>query len=341
VRYTEAQAQQFFAQVAERARTVPGVERVTMTTMVPMSNDSIGSETVVPEGFQFPVGKDNTRVLAARIDEHYFDALGIPLLQGRAFREDDGPDSPPVAIVNQQFAGHYWPNQDPIGKRLQRNDEKKTWVQVVGVARTSKYVFIAEPPSDFVYFPYRQTKPRRMILMARSTGDASSLVGPLRDVVRGLDPNLPIYNVRTMEELYRMRAIEIFNVLVTIVGGMGAMGLALAIVGLYGLVAYAAGRRTREIGIRMAIGADRGTVLRLVVRQGVTLAISGLAFGLVASLGAGRLLTAAFMMGGGNERDVGALLLVIPIVLVVTLVAACVPAFQASRISPMQALRHD
>ena len=339
VRYSETQTQQFFAQVAERARAVAGVASVSMTTMIPMSNDSIGFATVVPEGFQLPPGRDTMSVLASRIDEHYFDTLGLTILRGRGFLETDTADTPRVAIVNEQFAKHFWPNQDPIGKRLQTGDDK-TWVQVVGLAKTTKYVFIAEPPSDFVYLPYRQTKPRQMVLLARSIGDAAALAAPLREIVRGLDPNLPIFNVRTMEELYRMRAVSVFNVLVTIVAGMGAMGLGLAIVGLYGLVAYAASRRTREIGIRMAIGAERGTVLRLVLRQGLGLALTGLVVGLVASVGAGRLLIAAFP-SGDNQRDLTALFLVVPIVLAVTFVASYIPALQASRINPINALRQE
>jgi predicted permease len=339
VRYTDAQSQQFFAQVAERARAVPEVVSVTMTTMIPMSNDSIGFETVAPEGFQFPAGRENTRVLASRTDEHYFDTMGISILRGRGFRQTDGPDALRVAIVNEQFATRYWPDEDAIGKRLQVGTDK-TWVEVVGIANNSKYLFIAEPTRDFVYLPYRQKQPRRMVMLVRSYGEASSLIGPLREVVNGLDPNLPIFNVRTMADFYRMRAISVFNVLVTIVAAMGAMGLGLAIVGLYGLVAYAASRRTREIGIRIAIGAERTTVVRLVLRQGVALAVVGLAIGLVASLAAGRLMSAAFPTGD-NPRDVMAQLLVIPIVLAVTLVAAYVPAFQASRINPIEALRQE
>ena len=125
VRYTEAQSQQFFEQVAERARAVPGVKSVAMTTSVPMSNDSIGSVTIVPEGFQFPAGKDNVTVLASSVDEHYFDTMGIAMLEGRNFRADDHADAPRVAIVNQPFAQHYWPNQDPIGKRFQTLGDEK------------------------------------------------------------------------------------------------------------------------------------------------------------------------------------------------------------------------
>jgi predicted permease len=340
VRYTEAQSQQFFTQVAERARAVPGVKTVTMATFIPMSNDSIGTVTIAPEGFQFPAGKDNATILASSVDEYYFDAMGLTILQGRNFRVEDSTGAPRVAVVNQQLAQHYWPNQNPLGKRFRSDDTEKSWVEVVGVAKTSKYLFIAEPPTDFVYLPYRQKAQQRMILLAQSAGDPASLVTPLREVVRGLDVNLPIYNVRTMEELYRMRAISVFNVLIGIVGAMGLMGLGLSIVGLYGLVAYAAGRRTREIGIRMAIGATRTTVLRMVLRQGLVLALVGLVVGLTASVGAGRLLRAAFP-SGNDQRDVAALLIVVPIVLAVTFLATYIPARRASRIDPMKALRYE
>jgi predicted permease len=342
VRYTDAQSQQFFEQVADRARAVPGVKTVTMTTSVPMSNDSIGSETIVPEGFQFPAGKDNATILASSVDEYYFETMGLTILQGRGVRVEDAFDAPRVAVVNQQFARHYWPNQDPVGKRFQLADSNKTWVQVVGLAQTSKYVFIAEAPTEFVYFPHRQRKPRRMTLIAQSAGDPSSLATPLREVVRGLDTNLPIYNVRTMEELYRMRVVSIFNVLVATVSAMGLMGLGLSIVGLYGLVAYAASRRTREIGIRIAIGAGRFDVLRMVLRQGMVLALAGLGVGLLASVAAGRALTAVFPGGpGGEGTDLLAFPLVAAAVLVVTLLAAYVPARRASCINPTDALRHE
>jgi predicted permease len=340
VRYTEAQSQQFFEQVAERARAVPGVKAVAMTTSIPMSNDSIGTETVVPEGFQFPAGKESATVLASRVDEHYVDAMGLRILRGRNFQAGDTSDAPRVAIVNQQFAQHYWPDQDPIGRRIRLADRDKSWVQVVGLAKTSKYIFIAEPPTDFIYFPYRQGKPQRMIMLVESVGDPASLVSPLRQVVRGLDANLPIFNVRTMERLYQMRAVSIFRVLITTVGAMGLMGLGLSIVGLYGLVAYAASRRTREIGIRMAIGADRAAVARMVLRQGMVLAGVGLVVGLAASVGAGELLRAAFP-SGDSQRDVAAPFIVVPIVLAVTFLAAYVPARRASRLNPMQALRYE
>jgi putative ABC transport system permease protein len=340
VRYTEAQSQQFFQQVAERTRQVPGVKTVTIATSIPMSNDSVGATPIAPEGFQFPAGKDNVTVLSSMVDEYYFETMGITLLEGRNFRVEDNFDAPRVAIVNQHLAQHFWPNQDALGKRFRVDDSEKKWVQIVGVAKTSKYLFIAEPPSDFVYVPYRQNKPQRMIMVTHSAADPASLVTPLREVVHGLDTNLPIYNVLTMEELYRMRAVSVFNVLISIVAAMGLMGLGLSLVGLYGLVAYAAGRRTKEIGIRMAIGATRPTVLRLVLRQGIVLALIGLVVGLFASVGAGELMRAAFP-SGDNQRDVVAVVLVVPVVLAVTFLAAYIPARRASRIDPMKALRYE
>jgi predicted permease len=340
IRYTEGQSQRFFEQVAERARAVPGVKAVALSTAVPMLNDSNDAVTVVPEGFQFPPGRDSATVMASSIDEYYFDTMALTILNGRNFRIDDSSNAPRVAIVNQPFARHYWPNQDPIGKRFRLAGEGDAWVQIVGLAKTSKYIFIAEPPTEFVYLPYRQQKPQRMMMLAQSAGDPSTLAGPLREIVHQLDGNLPISAVRTMEALYEMRAVRIFRVLIAVIGGMGLMGLGLAIVGLYGLVAFAVGRRTREIGIRMAVGADHAAVLRMVLRQGLVLALAGLAVGLAASVGAGELLQAAFP-GGEDQADIFALLLVVPIVLAVTFVAAYVPARQASRVDPILALRHD
>jgi putative ABC transport system permease protein len=340
VRYTDAQWRQFFQQVAEHARTVTGVKSVTMTTAVPMSNDSIDFVTIAPEGFQFPQGKENTTVLASRVDEYYFDTMGVSLTHGRKFARTDDESAPRVAIVNQHLAEHYWPNASPIGKRFRQKDADNAWVEVVGVAKTSKYVFIAEPPSDFVYLPYRQQKAAAMTLFAETTGDPSALSAPLREVVRGLDVNMPVFNVRTMEQLYHTRAIGVFNVLITTVVAMGLMALALALVGLYGMVAYAASRRTREIGIRMAIGATAPTVLRMVLGQGFTLALVGLAVGLAGSVGAGRLLRAAFP-SGVDQRNGLALAIVGLVVLAVTVLAAYIPARRASRVNPMEALRYE
>jgi putative ABC transport system permease protein len=341
VHYTEPRTQKFFEQIAERARALPGVRSTTLSSSVPMSNDSMHTVTIVPEGFQFPAGKDRTTVLGSMVDEHYFDTMRLTILDGRRFRATDSADAPRVAIVNEQIARHYWPGQSPLGKRFRLDDASGPWVEIVGLAKNSKYIFIAEAPTEFVYLPYRQKPQFQMILLTESIGDSASLVAPLRDVVRNLDASQPIYNVRTMEEFYRMRTVDVFRMILGMVGGLGAMGLSLAIVGLYGLVAYAVSRRTKEIGIRMAIGAGRAAVLRMVLREGLALAVVGLVVGLAASIGAGRLLQAAFPSGDNQGDDPIALLLVATIVLTVTFLAAYIPARRASRVHPMQALRYE
>ncbi len=340
VRYTAAQANGFFEDLTDRIRELPGVERVSLATGIPMSND-LDIETVVPEGFRFAIGQGTATVLASWVDQYYFPAMGLSVLSGRNFLAQDTLNAPLVAIVNQQFAHHYWPDQNPLGKRLRVVDgSSAASVMVVGVVSTSKYVSIAEGPTDFVYFPFRQKHIRRADLLIQSAGDAGGLAAAVRRAVRRLDPNLPVYNVRTMAEFYGTRATNTVSVLTWTIAGMGAVGLSLALIGLYGLVAYDASRRTREIGLRMAIGADRAAVLRMVLRQGVVLAAVGLVAGLAMGEGASALLRAAFVSGRSGS-DLAAALIVSPVVLAVTLIAAYLPARRASRLDPMRALRHD
>ena len=180
-----------------------------------------------------------------------------------------------------------------------------------------------------------------MVLLAESSVDPSLLTAPLREVVKGLDANQPVFNVRTMEEFYRMRVTTVFNVILAILAAMGTMGLVLSIVGLYGLVADAANRRTREIGIRMAIGARPFDVLSMVLRQGMVLAVTGLGAGLLASAGAAAAMAAAFPGNTDSGFDVIALGLVAAAVLAVTLLAAYLPARRASRVNPTEALRYE
>ena len=263
-------------------------------------------------------------------------------MQGRNFTVDDDLDAPRVGIVNQQLAQHYWPNQDPIGKRVRLNDAEKTWIQIVGVAKTAaRYLFIAEPPSDFVYLPYRQRRAQGMIMVTQAAGDPAALAGQLREVVRSLDVNQPIFNVRTMEEFYRMRAVSIFNVLITWWAAMGADGP-----GPRDRRALRPGGLRRDAGARersasaWRSGRTGRRCCGLCLRQGIVLALVGLVKGLAASVGAGELLAAAFPQGGGAKRraragvgDAGRV--------GVTFLARYIPARRASRINPMQALRYD
>jgi putative ABC transport system permease protein len=342
LRYSDEQAEQFFERLAESARLTPGVRSATVTRYMPM--DGIPpSVTIVPEGFQFPPGQDSVTLATSVVDEHYFDTLGLPILRGRAFEAGDNSNSPRVAIVNEVVAGRYWPGQDPIGRRFRLDNASGPWVTVVGVAKTSKYSFVMENPKPFVYLPFRQRAAESMFLLAESVGDPTALAAPFRELVRRLDANVPTANIRTMDELYRMRSVIVLEVIVTTIATMGAMGLVLAVVGLYGLIAYAASRRTKEIGIRMAIGADRSKVLLMVLRQGLLLTIGGLAAGLVASTGTGPVLDSIFADGtaASGRTEAAALALVAAAVLAVATIAAYIPARRASRINPTEALRSE
>ena len=341
VHYNEAQTQQFYKQLVERSRSVPGVRAVALTSSIPMSTEG-DAAAIVPEGYQFPAGKDNVIVFGSRVDENFFETMGVSLVRGRGFSETDTADTPHVAVVNEELAQHYWPGQDALGKRFRVLDASKPnspWVEIVGIAKTGKYLWIAEPPTEFLYLPYQQNQKSRMVLISESAGASASVAAPLREAVRGLDANQPIFDVRTMEEFYDMRVVSTGNTIMEIVAGMGVMGLILATIGLYGLGAYAVSRRTREIGIRMAIGASRPAVLQMALRQGLTPALYGVAAGLVASVFAERLLKAVFPTH--TRTDITAYLLVVPALLAVTMLAAYLPARRASRVDPIKALRYE
>jgi len=345
-RYSDAQAQQFYKTLRERALATTGVKSAALTMVIPMAPNQ-HQENLAPEGYQFPKNQDSVQVFADTVDEGYFDTMAVPILRGRGFRESDTSTAPRVAVVNEELAKRYWPNRDAIGKRFrlvgqasacQACDPKGPWVEVVGVAKNARYTWVGEGPTAFLYLPLAQHPSSHMTLVAQSFGDAAALVAPLREMVRGLDANQPVYDVRTMADVYQARAIATPNLIIQTVGAMGLIGLLLAMVGLYGLMAYSVARRTREIGIRMAIGADRGSVERMVLRQGFILAITGLALGLAASLAAETGVNAVF---NSTDRDPLAYLIVAPALLAVTMLAAWAPARRAARVDPMRALREE
>jgi hypothetical protein len=287
-----------------------------------------------------PRGTESVTVLSSRIDEGYLETLGIPLLQGRNISPADTSSSPRVALVTQAMATKYWPRQSPIGKRFRLIDANgQPWVEVVGVTADSKYNWIGEGPTSWIYFPQRQDQGLRSTLIVAAAGNAAALAEPVRNIIRDIDSNMPIAGMRTMEDFYYGNAIATVELLTRVTGGMGLMGLVLAIVGLYGLVAYAVARRTREIGIRMAVGAKPSTVLRSVLQQGLVLAAWGIAFGIIGCIAAVGLLRAAFPNTG--VIDVTSYELVVSTVIAVTLLASFVPARRAARIDPLRALRTE
>ena len=339
VQYNTAQAQQFYKVLAERLRETPGVESEVLTQNVPLGEDSFDALAFVPEGFQMPRDRENFSSLMNTIDDGYFETLKIPILHGRGFRASDTADSPHVAIVNEQLANHYWPGADVVGKHLRLDNANGTPIEIVGVAQTIKYQATFEKPTDFVYVPLAQHPIPRMKLLLRSSGDPLQLVGSVKDVVRGLDANLPMLETMAYEDFYLNRAVNGPRIAIKLVGAMGAAGLLLAVAGLYGLVAYNVSRRTREIGIRMALGAASSDVLRLMMGKGLVLVMIGAAFGVVMGFGVERLMNSMLFNAGGI--DVVAYLIVVPSLFLVTMLAAYVPARRATKIAPTQALRYE
>lgn len=341
VRYTDAQAQQFYKQLLQMVRSAPGVKSAAWSSAIPLF-PAQGAIGVVPEGYQLPRGQQAVDVFSAAVSDHFFETMAIPVVRGRGLLESDTSNNPLVAVVNQQFAKHYWPNQDVIGKRFHLSSAAGPLVQIVGVTKTTKYLWIAESPTEYLYLPLAQQPQSHMTLVAESEGNSASLVSELRELVRKVDSNMPIYDVRTMEDFYNNRAIKAPTIIVQTVGSMGLMGLLLAMVGLYGLVAYSVSRRTRELGIRMAIGADRINVMRMVLKQGSILAVCGIVVGIIGSIGADRLLNAMYGGSGMDKQEALTIFLLMPLTLfIVTLLATYAPARRASLVDPMKALRDE
>jgi predicted permease len=340
--YDTARADRFYDLLVDRARTMPGVRSVAYTSSVPFDSISIENTPVVPEGFEFPAGTESVRVRSARVDEGYFETLGIAIVAGRGFRRTDTLDSPSVAVVNQTFASRYWPGRNALGMRFRLIDGNTTaWREIVGIAADTRIRAVSEGPTEFVYYTRRQIPAPDSTIMLHTDGDPAAFAGPLRAAVRALDANVPVFGVQTMQDFYNASSVSVTNLLIEIVGGMGTMGLVLAIVGLYGLVAYSVNRRTREIGIRMAVGARAGAVLLMVMRQGLWLAAAGTLFGVAASAATSGVLRAAFPFPEVPRVDITTYLLVVPTLFTVTLLAAYIPARRAARIDPLRALRQD
>ncbi|MEX0879966.1 MAG: ABC transporter permease [Thermoanaerobaculia bacterium] len=339
VQYDAAQTQQFYELLAERVRETPGVESAAFTQNPPLGLGDFGQVAFVPDGFQMPRDREHFRSAMDTVDEGYFETMGVPILRGRGFLASDTADAPRVAVVNDQFAKHYWPGADALGKRIRLDSRTGTPVEIVGIAQTIKYGEGFDRHTDFVYMPFTQHPVARMVLLLRSSGDPLQMVKPVKDVVRRLDPNMPMLETRTYEDLYRYAAVDGPAVAVRLVGSLGAVGLLLAIAGLYGLVAYNVSRRTREIGIRMAIGARPADVVRLVMGKGLVLVGMGTVIGLAMGIAVEQLLNSMLFNAGGV--DITVYLIVVPAMALVTALAAYVPARKASRIAPTLALRYE
>jgi len=339
------QTKEFYRQLLDQARTLAGVKSAALSEAVPLIITAAQSQfaglrstRVIPEGVQLPSGVEAISLLSNVVSEGYFRTMGVPIVQGRDFLPSDRADTRRVVIVNEQFVRNYYSNQDALGKRLRLIGSDAPFVEIVGVAKQSTYLNPIEPHQEYLYLPLAQNPTPAMTLMLETEGPPAEEAGLLRDLVRRLDPNQPIYAVRTMQEVYDLTVKQRMDIIREIIGSLGFLGLVLALVGLYGLMSYSVSLRHREIGIRMAIGADPATVVKMVLKQGMVLAGSGVAIGLLLSLAASKL-TAALPWGHGFDLP-----LIAPVTLSLLAMAALgvyLPARRASRVDPNTVLRQE
>jgi predicted permease len=339
------QTKEFYRQLLDQARTLTGVRSATLSQSVPLMGSpalsplgGFGSMRVIPEGVQLPTGTEAVSLSSNTVSEGYFHTIGVPLVEGREFLLTDRADTPRVVIVNEQFARKYYPTQGAIGKRLRLNGSDGPFAEIVGVAKQSTYLNPLEPPLEYLYLPMTQNPTDAMSLMLETEGPPADEAGPLRDLVRRLDANQPIYAIRSLQEVYDLTVKQRMDIIREIIGGLGLLGLALALVGLYGLMAYSVSLRHREIGIRMALGAAPANVVRMVLKQGMILAGSGVVIGLVLSLAASRPL-ANMVQGHGFDMPLVALVTIA--LLAMAALGVYLPARRASLVDPNTILRQE
>jgi macrolide transport system ATP-binding/permease protein len=336
VGYSRERGQQFYRIALDRLRGVPGVQQAAVASRLPFSLNFNVEQIWVP-GFHQP-GDRGTPTHNARVSAEYFETVGVPLLEGRLFTESDTPDSPPVLVVNDTLAHRYWPNQSAIGKRIRLRDDGGPLFEIVGVVASHKVQTVGEADKPYMHFAYSQQPTLYQEMIVRGRGDADALLATVRRELLALEPELLFLGGQTMDTqiaatLYPMR------VGATLLAGAGIVAMVLAAVGLYGVIAYSVARRTREIGIRMALGAARSSVLALIMRQGLTVAATGLLVGCLVAFLAVRVLSGALY--GISAADPVAWCSAAVLLLAVAALANVIPARRAARVEPTTALRTD
>jgi putative ABC transport system permease protein len=333
-----ARREVFYDELLRRARSLPGVVDAAVTSAVPLDDLGYTSDFTVAG---WPPGEYATEVIHRMISADYFRTMRVPLLAGRAFTAQDGETSPPVAIINETLARRHFPGQDPIGRRIVFDkfpDSTSVWRTIVGVVGDEHQITLTGPPRIESFVPYSQERLRSMTVVVRTTSDPSALAASVRRIVGELDGSLALSAVRTMEEV-RLGSLARQRFLMVLMLVFAVVGLVLAVVGVYGVLAHFARRRTREMGIRVALGAQSTEVRWLVVRHGLRLTMLGLAIGGVAALGITR------AMGGLLYNvppwDPSTFAVVSLLLAATSLIAAWVPAHRASRADPMVALRGE
>jgi len=337
--YNESQTQQFYRQLEIKIRALPGVRYASQASYVPMG-DIPSKQSVYIEGRPVPRGEHPPRILSNSIGTDYFPVMRIPLVSGRAFTEFDDASAPRVAIINQTMAHHYWPKEDPIGERFQVESASGPFLEIVGVAADGKYQFVAEDAQASFYVPLAQNYTSRRTLQIRSEGSPQPLVSAVQHEIRTLDPDMPLLDARsTIEVLEGNWGFFGLRLGANVAAVLGLMGLVLAVVGVYGIVSYTTTERTREIGIRRALGARRGDILRLVLVQAMRTVMAGVLVGLVGAWALTRMM--GHLLVGISPSDPATYLGVTGLLLGVALLACYLPARRAMKVDPMVALRYE
>ena len=337
--HDETRSKAFYRDLEARVRWLPGVQSASLAFSIPITEVNDGSSIYV-EGHSIPPGQQPPVVIYNRVDAPYFDTMRIPLLRGRAFRENDDEKAPLVAIVNQSMAQQFWPNENPVGKRFSLKSANGPFVEVVGLTGDGKYIFIGWDKEPYFYVPLAQNFTTYRSLQIRSSVPPESLISQVQSEVHALDPNMPASDVETMNQaLAGGNGFFIFKVGAILAAALGLLGLILAVVGVYGVVSCAASQRTHEIGIRMALGASRRDILMLVLRQGLVLVIGGV---LAGALLAGTLTRSmATLLVGVSPTDALTFATAIILLSGIGLWACYAPACRAMRLDPMVALRYE
>jgi putative ABC transport system permease protein len=334
----------FFDAVLPRLAQVPGIKVIGATSVLPFGGSWTTSSLEI-EGYQVPRGEPGPWGDRRDVSAGFFEAMRIPLLQGRTLTEDDRAGTRRVAVIDDEFVRRYWPHENPIGKRITfgppagaADTSSREWIEIVGVVGHTKHEGLAAEPRIQYYLPYRQEVRPALTVVARTSGDPARYVNALRSVVRSVDTGQPISQVRTMDELLEQSVGQrkLSMLLLTLFSGIA---LLLASVGIYGVMSYSVAQRAREIGVRIALGAERSDVLRMVLRQGMRLALAGVAIGLIAALVLTRVI--ASQLYEVRPTDPATFVLVASLLTGVALAANLIPALRATRVDPAVVLRDE
>ena len=337
--YDEPRAAALYREIESRVRSLPGVKSVSLASYVPMSGFP-STASILVQGRALPPGQHAPLVLMNRVDPPYFQTMRVALFRGRAFLDSDDATAPPVAVINQTMASDFWPGEDPIGKFFRMNNDAARPIEVVGVTGNGKYRTVNEDAQPFFYVPLAQSFAFKRVLQIRTIAASDSLAGAVREQIGALAPGLSIMDIETMNKsLNGALGFLVFRLAAIFSAALGTIGLVLGIVGVYGVVSFAASQRTREIGIRLALGASSRDILRLVWKEGLRLVLIGVAAGMLAAWFLSRAMS--HLLAGISPIDPVTYLAVTILMCAVGLLACWIPARRAMRVDPMVALRYE